>query len=123
MHPDSQDPDLIHQISAREVNSLSQKTRATLAIGGGQGRYEHIMESSYSQDIAPSPSSDDMEDSVPALILPGSPSPTSRRANASFGDSAPGTPTTRLTTEEAEVNSDLNSRRFLNLHGPTGNER
>ncbi|KAG8734539.1 hypothetical protein FRC11_000027 [Ceratobasidium sp. 423] len=78
-----------------------------------QDRFEPDMVSSYGQGIASSPSFGGSEDSVPALNLSGSPSPTSRRvsllSNASIVDSVPATPTSHL-IEDARVDDSDTSQ-------------
>ncbi|KAH7339554.1 hypothetical protein B0J17DRAFT_767273 [Rhizoctonia solani] len=113
MHPESENAHLIDPISTAELASPVQKTRATISRES-QGRFESDMESPYSQGIASSPRFGDSDDSVPALNLSGSPSPTSRRV--SIGDSVPATPTSHL-IESARVDSDSDaSPRYHRIH-------
>ncbi|CAE6430548.1 unnamed protein product [Rhizoctonia solani] len=113
MNPESENTHLINPVSTAELVSPAQKTRATMSLES-QERFESDMESPYSQDIASSPNFGDSDDSVPALNLSGSPSPTSRRV--SIGDSVPATPTSHL-IESARVDNDSDtSSRYHRIH-------
>ncbi|KAF8608791.1 hypothetical protein BDV93DRAFT_602682 [Ceratobasidium sp. AG-I] len=120
MYPHSHDPSEAHETSTYHLVSSHRgcpKTTADTSVAA----FEVNRDSSSSQDIAPlSPSIDVSDDSVPALNLFGSPSPTddvdaSLLSDTSFGGLGPLTPVKRL-FEEVLVNNIPNSPRYQRIH-------